>query len=174
MLEVETKLELPERHPTIIYSDSKDVLACIQNDSPKEQTPRYIVSRINSIRKIPSLTQWVYIPTANNPADIGTRLITVKGLLNSPWLTGPQFLKTSKPKFTQASSYFLSKNKSATEDITSGSKWENMLQTVKTQHNSRSTQPSRKSCNVISALSWYLTVKQKRHVFKVTFLYYWW
>ena len=49
VLEVESELDLPHRHPTIYYTDSKDVLAWIQNDNPNENPKRYEMSRINKI-----------------------------------------------------------------------------------------------------------------------------
>ena len=40
VLEVETEIDLPNRQPTIYYSDSKDVLAWIKNDLPNEAPRR--------------------------------------------------------------------------------------------------------------------------------------
>ena len=150
VLEVESELDLPHRHPTVYYSDSKDVLAWIQNEHPNENPKRYEVSRINKIRKLSNPDQWQYIPTHHNPADIGTRPISAKDLQTSCWLTGPPFLlledpkppNTSPPKsinntnlFTaHASSYFLTHNRHATEEITSGSAWESRLKQTQQKH----------------------------------------
>ena len=56
VLEVETELDIPQLQPTVYYSDSKDVLAWIKNDTPNDNPKRYEVSRINIIRKISSLS----------------------------------------------------------------------------------------------------------------------
>ena len=97
VLTVETQLDLPNRHPTVYYSDSRDVLAWIQNDSTKEGLKRYTVSRIAYIRRVSKPEQWHYIQTEINPADLGTRPISVKDMQASTWLTGPAFLKQKDP-----------------------------------------------------------------------------
>ena len=132
VLEVEMELDIADLKPTVFYSDSEDVLSWIKNDTPKEPPARYCMSRINRIRKVSSPNQWHYIPTKFNPADIGTRPISVKDLKASCWLTGPAFLRLEDPKtptapktpkpettvfFASVSSYFLVKNKHATEDL---------------------------------------------------------
>ena len=98
VLEVESELDLPHRHPTIYYTDSRDVLAWIQNDNPNENPKRYEMSRINKIRKLSNPNQWKYINTHSNPADYGTRPITAKDLQASCWLTGPPFLFLEDPQ----------------------------------------------------------------------------
>ena len=84
--------------PTQYYTDSRDVLAWITNDSTKEVLKRYVTSRIDTIRKISNPNQWYYIPTTDNPADIGTRPISVKNLEASNWLKGPPFLSSNNPQ----------------------------------------------------------------------------
>ena len=39
--------------------------------------------------------EWNYVKSRGNPADAGTRGLSAKTLLNSSWLKGPEFLKTS-------------------------------------------------------------------------------
>ena len=87
VLEVEEQLDLPDRHPTIYYSDSRDVLAWIKNDFTKEPLKRYTVSRISFIRRVSKPEQWHYIQTGINPADLGTRPISVKDLQASSRIT---------------------------------------------------------------------------------------
>ena len=77
VLDVEAQLDLPNRHPNISYSDSRDVLAWIQSDSTKEPLKRYTVSRISYNRRVSRPEQWHYIQTGINPADLDTRLISV-------------------------------------------------------------------------------------------------
>ena len=80
VLKKETQLDLPNRQPTVYYSDSKDVLDWIKNPSTKEPLKRYVVSRIQFIQNVSKPEQWHYIQTGINPADLGTRPITVKKL----------------------------------------------------------------------------------------------
>ena len=155
VLEVENELNMPNLHPTIYYSDSQDVLAWVKNDSTNEAPKRYIVNRINTIRKMSNPDQWQYIPTKLNPADIGTRPVSVSELQASCWLSGPAFLLLEDPKppstpqmdnstlFTSIleplydahpSSYFHTQIRHATEDITSGSMWEQLLEATIQQH----------------------------------------
>ena len=120
VLEVEEQLDLPDRRPTIYYSDSQDVLDWIKNATTKEPLKRYVVSRITFIRRVSKPEQWHYIKTGINLADLGTRPISVKDLQASSWLSGPTFLSREDPTppemptpqlpsasfFTHASSYF--------------------------------------------------------------------
>ena len=155
MLEVETELDMPHRHPTVFYSDSKDVLAWIKNDATNEAPKRYIVNRINTIRKISDPDQWHYIPTKQNPADYGTRPISVEELRTSCWLSGPDFLFLEDPKpliipspdisstilYTAPSpTFFLTMNRSATEEITTGTMWKNLLDETLKQTNATNIQ----------------------------------
>ena len=95
VLQVETDLDLPKLQPTRYFTDSQDVLAWINNK--EDAKPRYIASRVNTICKISDPTQWQYIPTSENPADIGTRPISVQDLMKSMWFSGPQFLMQPAP-----------------------------------------------------------------------------
>merc|ERR1712074_150059 len=91
---------------------------------------------------------------------IGTRPISVKELRASVWLTGPPFLKLKDPKppstpnekslntnlFTsktfnaKPSSYFITKHRHATEEITSGEAWDNLLTQTKQKHKTSNLQ----------------------------------
>merc|ERR1711989_123824 len=94
----------------------------IISEIAKEPLKRYVTSRIQYILDVSSPDQWHYIQTELNPADLGTRPITVKNLQASCWLSGPDFLFQQDPSppesptlqlpsasfFTHASSYFAS------------------------------------------------------------------
>ena len=47
---------------------------------------------LNTIRTLSDPNAWHYIKTKSNPADIGTRPITVEELQKSVWISGQQFL----------------------------------------------------------------------------------
>lgn len=74
----------------VFYTDSKVVLGYIQNESRRFYT--YVANRVQIIRQASDPTQWKYIETADNPADLTTRSITPKQLIDSQWLKGPEFL----------------------------------------------------------------------------------
>ena len=140
VLEVEQELDIHKLLPNeLLQRQPRLFIAWIQNDYSKDPPKRFITSWINMISKISNPEQWQYIPTADNPADIGTIPITVKDLEASPWLTGPPFLLQSHPitptsppaleipiiKNTLCSSYFRTQNHHATEEISSEAMWEN-------------------------------------------------
>ena len=88
------ELRLPA-HITVekhYHTDSTAVLACINNTSKRLDV--FWANRIGKIllHSIPS--QWHFVPTALNPADVGTRPImpNERDKLNV-WLNGPAFLK---------------------------------------------------------------------------------
>ena len=79
-------------HPdrVIYHSDSKVVLGYIANETRRFYV--YVTNRVERIRKSSSPSQWCYVSTQHNPADLATRPIKAKDLENSMWLHGPQFL----------------------------------------------------------------------------------
>ena len=147
VLQLEADLDIADLHPTKYFTDSKDVLAWINNK--KDATKRYVTSRINTICKISQPSQWQYEPTEENPADIGTRPITVDELKKSMWVTGPQFLyqntpttpikteqKAAETVFYTASpkSFFRTTTRHAVEDISTGSMWKRLLEQTQQEH----------------------------------------
>ena len=75
------------------YSDSQIVLGYIRNRD--KRFSRYVTSRIDRILSGSQASQWQYIQTDMNPADIATRCHTPEQLSKSVWLTGPPFLFSS-------------------------------------------------------------------------------
>ena len=90
----------------IYHSDSKVVLVYIYDETRRFYV--YVANRVERIRKSSSPSQWRYVSTQHNPADIATRLVKAKDLESSTWLRGPQFLykqshsevEESQPNFT--------------------------------------------------------------------------
>ena len=76
--EVSKELDIPHLLPPRYFTDSKDVLGWINNNDTRYK--RYIANRINSILTLSTASQWEYIETSSNPADIGTRPKTVAQL----------------------------------------------------------------------------------------------
>ena len=75
----------------IYYSDSKVVLGYIQNESRRFYV--YVANRVQHIRNATAPSQWRYIDTARNPADLATRCVTPEKVVESPWILGPKFLR---------------------------------------------------------------------------------
>ena len=77
-----------------LWSDSVTVLRYIKNETSRFQ--RFVANKVSFIRNFTAKTQWFYVPSQQNPADIITRGTTVSKLKSSRlWNEGPQFLKTS-------------------------------------------------------------------------------
>ena len=80
--------------PTQYFTDSEDVIAWINNRS--DPFKRYVTSRRDKICQISDSSQWHWIPGGKNPADIGTRSISVKKLRESDWISGPEFVRAKE------------------------------------------------------------------------------
>ena len=91
------ELSLPI-HEVVFYTDSKVTLSYIQNDSRRYYV--YVANRAQIIRNVSDPSQWRYINTALNPADLATRGIAAENLKDSKWLSGPEFLKHATPSHT--------------------------------------------------------------------------
>lgn len=88
------ELNLPI-HEVVFYTDSKVVLGYIQNDSRRFYV--YVANRVHIIRSISDPTQWRYVETTLNPADLATRGVAAEHLKDARWLHGPEFLKEASP-----------------------------------------------------------------------------
>ena len=89
-----TELSIPI-HEVVYYTDSKVALGYIQNDSRRFYV--YVANRVQIIRNVSDPSQWRYIDTALNPADLATRGIAAENLKDSKWLSGPEFLREASP-----------------------------------------------------------------------------
>lgn len=76
------------------YTDSKVVLGYICNESRRFYT--YVANRVERIRKFTTPSQWNYVPTDRNPADLATRCLPAVELQDSSWLQGPKQLMMKK------------------------------------------------------------------------------
>ena len=72
------------------YTDSKVVLGYIQNESRRFYV--YVANRVQAIRNVSDSSQWKYIESENNPADLATRYMSPDKLMDSRWMTGPEAL----------------------------------------------------------------------------------
>ena len=77
------------------WVDSMNVGYWIQGQS-KEYKP-FIAHRVGEIHEFSAPNQWCYVPTDVNPADLGTRDLTLAELGSADlWWNGPKFLKKSR------------------------------------------------------------------------------
>ncbi|XP_061170784.1 uncharacterized protein LOC133180260 [Saccostrea echinata] len=70
------------------FSDSRVVLGYINNETKRFFT--YVANRVAHIRSFSKPTQWFYVRSEANPADVSTRGIHPGDMQNSTWLRGPQ------------------------------------------------------------------------------------
>ncbi|XP_070495848.1 uncharacterized protein [Chironomus tepperi] len=80
---------------TFFWTDSEIVLKWIVN--PNHRLIKFAISPIEEILELTERTQWNYVSTQTNPADLCTKLKKVDfSNSSSQWFTGPEFLKQPK------------------------------------------------------------------------------
>ena len=73
------------------WTDSKIVLGYIANNARRFHV--FVANRVQQIRDHTDPSQWRYVGTRENPADLASRGTTVSEILdNSMWFHGPEFL----------------------------------------------------------------------------------
>lgn len=92
MEKVATALQVPI-NGKYYYSDSKIALAWIRGSPRRWET--YVGNRVAKIQKLSDKEKWHYVGTKENPADIASRGMTPKDLVQSDlWWNGPEWLRT--------------------------------------------------------------------------------
>lgn len=77
-----------------LWSDSTIVLAWIRSSPHELQT--FVANRVSEIQQLTRPEYWRYVPTSLNPADILSRGLSPKQLLEcSSWFIGPSYLSLS-------------------------------------------------------------------------------
>ena len=74
----------------VFWSDSKIALGYIGNEARKFHV--FVANRVQRILESSDPSQWFHVERESNPADQGSRGLNAKSLIESNWLTGPQFL----------------------------------------------------------------------------------
>lgn len=97
------------------FTDSKIVLGYICNSTRRFYL--YVSNRVIRIRGSTHPSQWHYVPTELNPADLATRTIPATQLQRSIWFSGPAFLYHDKSGDTVESSSFSLIEPEADEEI---------------------------------------------------------
>ena len=76
------------------WTDSSTVLQWLQSAHKKQQV--FVANRATEILENSSMDQWRHVKGIENPADIGTRGMSIEGLKESGWLNGPAWLQTDE------------------------------------------------------------------------------
>ena len=80
-----------------LWTNSSTVLQWLQAAHKKKQV--FVANRAAEILENSSTDQWTHVKGVENPADIGTRGMSFKGLKESVWLNGPAWLQTDEEKW---------------------------------------------------------------------------
>lgn len=103
MLKSELDLILQE---SVFWTDSTSVLKYLNNESTRFRT--FVTNRVTAIRELSKASQWRYVNSSSNPADIASRGLTVDAFLKAnSWLTGPSFLTKPESEWPKMPSYTL-------------------------------------------------------------------
>lgn len=95
MLQAELQLCLEK---SVFWTVSTSVLKYIRDEDKRFHT--VVANRISAIREASDISQWRYIPTAQNPADDASRGLRVEHLLTqNRWIEGPEFLGKAEEKW---------------------------------------------------------------------------
>ena len=84
----------------VFWTDSRDVLAWIKSRSRAFKP--FVAHKLGKIHNLNKPTQWRYVPSKKNPADIAThptRLLDLKN--DQTWLNGPQFLSKEENEWPE-------------------------------------------------------------------------
>ena len=73
------------------WTDSETVLQWLKNAHQKQVV--FVSNRVSEILEGTTIDEWRLVRGELNPADIGTRGISLENLTKSEWLTGPAWLK---------------------------------------------------------------------------------
>ena len=78
------------------WTDSSTVLRWLQAAHKKQQV--FVANRAAEILENSSMDQWRHVKGVENPADSGTRGMSIEGLKESVWLNGPAWLQADERK----------------------------------------------------------------------------
>jgi len=76
----------------VFWTDSVLVLRYLSSTSARLAT--FVANRVRRIRELSNVSQWRYVPTKDNPADLASRGLTTKSFCKIKfWLEGTQYLR---------------------------------------------------------------------------------
>ena len=81
------RIQKDQKTKVVLWTDSTDVLFWIQHDKPRKM---FVENRVSEILEVTQPEQWRHIKGVDNPADLGTRGISLSAVTASQrWWTGP-------------------------------------------------------------------------------------
>ena len=96
---LQKELQITARTSTF-WSNSTAVVHIIDNS--RKRFPVFVANRVSITEPHTDVSNWKYIPSKVNPANITTRPITMKAFLNSKtWLNGSKFLLLSQDNWPE-------------------------------------------------------------------------
>lgn len=76
---------------SVFWTDSTSVLKYIRNKTSRFKV--FVANQVSQILKASCSSQWRYVDTGNNPADIASRGVKADVFIkDATWLSGPHFL----------------------------------------------------------------------------------
>ncbi|XP_075248374.1 uncharacterized protein LOC142341333 [Convolutriloba macropyga] len=79
------------------WTDSSTVLLWLQSAHKKQHV--FVANKAAEILENSSMDQWRHLKGIENPADIGTRGMSIEDLKECGWLNGPAWLQTDEKKW---------------------------------------------------------------------------
>ncbi|XP_075167603.1 uncharacterized protein LOC142239718 [Haematobia irritans] len=123
------------------WIDSKTVLQWLRMNPKKFQ--QFVMHRVGEILEVTNVTQWRWVPSKMNPADLATKYQHNWNV--SMWFTGPQFLRESKSTRPECvkldvcgndeirhNFFHIHKDKAATLNVEYFSNWRRLYRAVAT------------------------------------------
>ena len=104
------------------WTNSSTVLQCLQSAHKKQQM--FVANRAAEILENSSMDQCKHVKGIENPADIGTRGMSIESLKESGWLNGPACLQTDEEKYPKR---WCQVNEAEAEQVTSSAVTETEL-----------------------------------------------
>ena len=90
----------------VYWTDSKVVLGYISNEARRFHV--YVANRVQQIKAHSNTSQWKYVNSSENPADIASRGLNADELVNnSVWLKGPEFLWKPDVSMTEPETFMV-------------------------------------------------------------------
>ena len=91
------ELQMPLQE-SVFWTDSTSVLKYIRNETARFKT--FVANRVSEILTLSNSSQWRYVNTSSNPADLASRGARVESFLKADfWVSGPKFLVEPEMKW---------------------------------------------------------------------------
>ncbi|CAH2090124.1 unnamed protein product [Euphydryas editha] len=109
LIEVAEVMKIPKAN-ILAWTDSSVVLAWL-NDHPS-RWKTYVANRTSEILSLLNNTQWVYVKSKDNPADIASLGVSSVDLLNDDlWKRGPGWLRNDQIEYCKPSAILTNEEK---------------------------------------------------------------